>query len=425
MTTTPSLRTCRGCGAEAPLRELFDLGDVPSVNTFIPPEEVATERRYPLALFWCPTCTLVQLGDIVPPGELFTSYQHLSAASGTNVQHLAEVAETLSARLNLTSNSQVMDVGSNDGSLLACFKPVTAHVLGVDPAQNVAQYAAEKGVSTLTEFLTPAVAQRIIREQGHFDLIMALNVVAHTPAVVELLKAVQAVLTLKGTFIMEAVYVYDTILHGQFDTVYHEHVYCFSLTALSHLFKQAGLQIVDVERIPTQGGSLRVFGQRSETASEPTARVTELLAAESAQGVRDWARYQSVGDMVRAFKQQFRRAVTALKERHGRVVGLGAPARGVVILNYTAVTSELIDTVLDDTPLKQGRLVPGVHIPVISREAYYQQDPATAYVLLSWNYRDEWLAKLKPIGRTADVLVPFPKLETISVPVASAVHATS
>ncbi len=275
-------------------------------------------------------------------------------------------------------------------------------------------YARAKGVKQIAAFLTESMARDIVTAHGVYDLVLAVNVVAHTPDVRTLLRAIRAVLGPPGTFVMEAVYVFSTILKGEFDTIYHEHVYCFSLTALVPLFAQAGLTIVAVEEIPTQGGSVRVYAQRSEHQPVVTPSVPALLASEEAQGVWLPETYNRVGRQVEAFKRQLRQNVIGLKKKHGRVIGLGAPARGVVILNACGIGPELLEAVVDDTPLKQGRLVPGVHMPVISWNELSRQN-VSAFLLLSWNYEPEILAKLRQHVTTGKVLVPFPAIRTIDL----------
>ncbi|MCE9556235.1 MAG: methyltransferase domain-containing protein [Planctomycetes bacterium] len=410
---TTAAIACRGCGQPA-LSRMFSLGNVPGVNAFFTPEEVGRERPYPLDVAWCRECTLVQLESIVPPGELFSHYQHLSSASQSNVRHLGELAALLTSRLGISQQSKVLEIGSNDGTLLSAIKGASqADVLGVDPARNLAEYAQQKGVDQISDFFTPELADKIVAERGARDLVVALNVVAHTPDVSSLLNGIARVLAPGGTFVMEAVHVMRTILHGEFDTVYHEHVYCFSLTALVPLLRRAGLTVVDVEEIPTQGGSLRVYARRSDSRPVAADSVAKLLQTEAGEGVRDPATYQSVGDRVRQFKVDLLARLKELRQSHGRVFGLGAPARGVVILNYCGIGPELLDAVVDDTPLKQGRLVPGVHIPVVDWNAVERDKPG-GYLVLSWNYEREILDKLRRHVSAAEVLVPFPELRTVT-----------
>ena len=218
---------CKSCGYES-LNRFLELGNIPPVNAFILPEEIESERAYPLNLAYCPNCFLVQLEEIVPPGALFRNYLHLSAGSQTNVNHLQEVADYLSKRFNITNNTKVLEIGSNDGTLLEFLKKYTPNVVGVDPAKNLIRRNEEKGIDYIPEFFTTSTASQIASSRGKFDLIVALNVIPHTPDNIDLLKAARIVLKDSGALVMEGVYALETILNGEFDTIYHEHVYTFS-----------------------------------------------------------------------------------------------------------------------------------------------------------------------------------------------------
>ena len=421
----PVAVACRGCG-ETPLESLFNLGAVPSVNSFPTAEEVAREVAVTLEVCVCPRCFLVQLSALIPPPTLFTEYRYLSSASQTQVHYLQELARTLAARLGVTGETRILELGSNDGTFLAAFHPWTQHVLGVDPAKNLVSEAAARGVPMVAEFLSEKTAAVILREHGAYDLILGLNVVAHTPDLPDLLLGIRKLLAPGGVFMMEAVHVMQTILRGAYDTVYHEHVYCFSLTALQEQFRRAGLTVVDTEESPMQGGSLRVFGKRTEDQPDVAPSVARMLEAEAAAGVRDLATYQRVGDMVREHIRSLREQLEELKRRHGRVWALGASARGVVIVNAGTLDTTLIDAIIDDTPLKQGRLVPRVHIPVVGWDALGAlSEKPTAFLLTAWNYEREVLGKLKRFVGTAEILVPFPAIHVTTlvperVPVAGA-----
>ncbi|MDP3685781.1 MAG: methyltransferase domain-containing protein, partial [bacterium] len=220
-----------------PLEQMFDLGNVPSVNSFPTVEQIPFEQPTRLEVCVCPRCFLVQLSTLLPSTDLFTEYRYVSAASQTWVRYLEELAATLAKRFGINGETGVLELGSNDGTLLAAVTPWTRRVLGVDPAKNLAPDAEARGVPTIAGFLTEAVAEQIVRERGQYDLVLGLNVVAHTPDLPILLRAIHRVLKPGGTFMMEAVYVLQTILRGAYDTVYHEHVYCFSLTALREQFE--------------------------------------------------------------------------------------------------------------------------------------------------------------------------------------------
>ncbi|OFZ22292.1 MAG: hypothetical protein A2X94_02245 [Bdellovibrionales bacterium GWB1_55_8] len=412
---------CGGCGSSE-LTLLFSLGSVPPVNDFLEAAQIPEEKGFPLDLFFCEQCALVQLGERVPPVNLFSHYLHLSGASKANVAHLEEVAQVVKSRSSLADlgDKRILEIGSNDGTLLGIFRREGASVLGVDPARNLAEQVRGNGMEVLADFFSEDLGKKISQRYGRKDWVVALNVVAHTPDFVSLLKGVRETLTEDGTFLMENAYVVDTILKGQFDTIYHEHVYCFSLSALSKAFDLSGLKVVDVEIIPTQGSSIRVFGCRKDRQVTPSKRVTELLAQEAAKGFTDIRSYQGVPARVAAFRMELRSRVAELKRRYGKkLIALGAPARGVVILNYCGLNADDIDFVVDDTPLKQGRLVPGMHIPVQGWEALRAlpggDASVRAYLVLSWNYQADMLAKLAERVKDGVVLIPFPEMREVPV----------
>lgn len=408
---------CGGCNSKK-LTQLFTLGKVPPVNDFLLASEIPREKGYALDLYFCQDCSLVQLGEHVPPTSLFSHYLHLSGASKANVAHLEEVAGIVRSRLGGSlQGKKVLEIGSNDGTLLGLMKGFGAAVLGVDPAKNLAEKVRERGMNVVADFFCEELGKSIVKQYGTHDFVVALNVVAHTPDFISTLKGVREALAPDGTFMLENAYVVDTILKGQFDTIYHEHVYCFSASALRRAFDATGLQIIDVEIIPTQGTSIRVFGCRKERKTAVSPRVKDLLDQEVAKGFTNVESYLPVPARVAAFREDLRKRIVELKKRTGsKVVALGAPARGVVILNYCGLTEKDIEFVIDDTPLKQGRLVPGVHIPVKGWDALSGKVAENrAYLLLSWNYRKDMLAKLKTIAKNGTVLVPFPEMTEVAV----------
>lgn len=403
---------CRGCGA-AGLTPMLDLGAMPLVNSFPAPGASEPERVFPLALAWCARCCLVQVERTVSPRLLFETYHHLSSASRENARHLVELARFLAERFAISARSRVLEIGSNDGTLLGELHGVAGTVVGVDPASNVAPLARERGITAVTDFMTEEVAGPLLRKHGGFDLVIALNVVAHTPDVHALLRDVARVLAPGGVFVMESVDALATVLDAQFDTVYHEHAYTFSLTSLLPLLAGAGLVAVGAARIPTQGGSLRVFARHAGEAEGVDPSVRSIVADEEARGVRRRETYVRVGERARDFSVRFRQALEDLQGRHGRVIGLGAPARGVVLLNCGRVGPELVERVIDDTLMKQGRMIPGCRIPVAAWDALSAEPKPSAFVLLSWNYEQEVLAKLRRFVTVAEILVPLPALRLV------------
>jgi SAM-dependent methyltransferase len=408
---------CRGCDATG-LVPVVSLGAMPPVNAFLEASELAAERAFPLDLWFCPRCTLVQLSPVVDPSLLYGRYTYLSSASRTNVARLEGLADQLARDFALGARSRVLEIGSNDGTLLRRLggrSPGGVSVLGVDPARNVAPLAEASGVRTIVAFFSEGLARELARAHGPFDLVLALNVVAHTPDFRDLFAGVHALLAPGGRFVVEVVHVQPTLLGGEIDTIYHEHVYCFSLLALAHASGQRGLAIVDAERIATQGGSLRVVLQRGEDAAAPSARVAALLAEERAAGLDRPETYARIAGLAGELREGVRAGVRALRASADLVVGLGASARGVVLMNFCGLGPKDVDFVVDDTPLKQGKLMPGCHVPVHD----WTKIPAgtkVAGLMLSWNYRREVLAKLAARVAEARVLVPLPALEEVALP---------
>lgn len=409
------MRKCGGC-SQPEMKLLFSLGDIPPVNAFLLPSEIKSEIGYPLDLYYCPECTLVQLGECVPPEKLFSHYLHLSSASGSNVRHLKEVADWVAEHDDQgLKGKRVLEIGSNDGTLLAMLKQKAGDVLGVDPAKNLAEDALRRGVRTISDFFLEEKAAEIIQKEGTFDWVVALNVVPHTPNFTSLLRGVRAALKPGGRFMLEGAYVVDTILNGQFDTIYHEHVYNFSLHALKFALERAGFKIIDVEIIPTQGTSFRVFACRSDESEKESTQLKKLLDAEKSKGFTDLKAYERAADKIKKFSIELKEKIAKLKrDNQEKIVALGAPARGVVILNYCGIGTDDIEYVIDDTVLKQGRLTPGVHIPVTGWEEL-AQNPKKSFLLLSWNYREEVLKKLRACGAKGTLIVPFPNLEEVQV----------
>lgn len=406
-------KRCLGCD-HAPLQPIFSLGFMPAVNAFPTAAEVTAERKVPLAIVYCPHCTLVQLETEISPAELFSHYLYMSSTSESHTRHLHDVAEACVRRFGLQTGAHVLEIGSNDGTLLQALQAQGCQVLGIDPAANLAGMARARGVETEIAFFDEASAKALRQRHGSYDLIIALNVVAHTPTFMSMLKGIRSLLKPGGRFWMESVYVVETILQGQFDTIYHEHVCCFSLHSLTAAYSRCGLRAIDVEILPTQGRSLRVMVARDDDEAKVRPSVDALLQREKKAGFALAESYQSAGDKVRHFQQRLRQWIKHQGERGKKVVGLGAPARGVVILNYCSLGPREIAYVTDDTPLKQGRVVPGVHIPVFEWD-HLKREPAGAFLLLSWNYREEVLRKLKAYGSRGTLLVPFPNWEEIEL----------
>lgn len=400
---------CNVCNTPG-LKHFLSLGNIPPVNAFISEKEIDSEIAYPLNLMYCPSCSLIQLNEIVTPGKLFSNYLHLSSASDSNIKHLQEVANIINNKFHPNKNTKILEIGSNDGTLLSFLKKYTDNIIGVDPAKNLITIAAKLGIKNIPEFFTEKFASELLKINGSYDLVIALNVIPHTPDVVDLLKGINTILSKEGVLIMEGVYGAETILEGEFDTVYHEHVYTFSLHSIISTFKQADLAVIDVEKISTQGGSLRIYAKRNNLTQSINQSVTNLLEEEKEKGLTNNELYNSINEKVIEYKEKLNDIIKKEKEKGGKLIGLGAPARGVVILNYCNIGKEDIEFIIDDTPLKQGRMIPGVHIPIKSWDVL-SHDNKRSFLLLSWNYQDHFINKIKERFKYARIIIPFPKLE--------------
>jgi len=399
-------KKCLCCESEK-LAFLFSLGSMPPVNAFV--NEGEFEESFPLDLYFCEHCSLIQLGEVVDPEKLFTNYHHTSSASAGNVKHLESVAKVLEAK-SLVHGKKVLEIGSNDGLLLSFLKKSGAEVLGVDPAENLYREVEAKGVSSLVGFFDENFANQMKVLHPYFDTIVALNVMAHTPTFLSALKGVKKLLSPEGSFMMENAYVVDTILQGQFDTIYHEHIFCFSLHSLMHAYELAGLKAVDAEIIPTQGTSIRVFVQHKDIVSKPSNRMLKILENEIQSNFKSLEVFKKSSQMIEAFRINFLNYIE--KNNTSKFIALGAPARGVVILNYCKINSKYIDFVIDDTKLKQGKFIPGLKIQVKDWSALDIKNHHQ-FIVLSWNYSDSFIARLRSLGVTGKVLIPFPNFQEV------------
>lgn len=395
---------CGGCGSPT-LERLFSLGDMPLVNRFPDHENARAESKYPLDLAGCRYCALIQLEATPPPAELFCDYQHLSSASQSNLAHLRSVSAEL--RRLTPGAGRVLEIGSNDGSLLVELASWAPRVIGVDPARGLAARLPRQNIEVTEAFFDEIQAEGLRERHGAFGAIVAINVVAHTPNLTSLFRGVAEALAEDGVFFMEAAYV-ENIALAQFDTIYHEHKYCFSLGALTCAVEQAGLYVVDAELLPTQGGSIRLIAKKHEAA--PSARLEALQRRERFLGYDGLDVFRAAAKKVVEFRKEYREKVSLMRGQGDRLVALGAPARGVVIANYCGLTSDDLEAVVDDTPLKVGRAFPGVHCPVVGW-SWLKANPRERFLLLSWNYPREIEAKLRPLPDRARILKPFPRPE--------------
>ena len=405
---------CRSCG-EADLQLVLSLGSTPLANSLLRPEELdRPESRFPLDLVFCPTCSLVQITETVPPERLFRSYLYFSSFSETMLAHARDLVERMRRELALGPSSLAVEVASNDGYLLQYYKAAGIPVLGIEPAENVAKVAVEeRGIPTLTEFFGLELARKLAADGKRADVLHANNVLAHVPDLPGFVDGIREILSEEGVAVLEFPYLGDMIERTEFDTIYHEHLCYFSLKALVHLFDRRGLKAVDVERLPIHGGSLLLTVARASSARAPRRSVNLLLNEERARGMQDLSFYQNFARRVLALKDQLRGLLARIKREGSRIVAYGAAAKGSTLLNTFEIGTETLDFVVDRSPHKQGLYMPGVRIPIVSPDRLVQEMPSFA-LLLTWNFAEEILRQQDEYRRRGGkFIVPLPVVQMI------------
>lgn len=405
---------CRFCGHR--LSEVFaDLGMSPLCESYISPEQLnAMEPFYPLRVYVCDACFLVQLEEFVAPAAIFTEYAYFSSYSDSWVEHARRYTEQMRKRFGLDRSRQVMEIASNDGYLLQHFVAAEIPVLGIEPAENVARAAIARGVRTISCFFGRESAARIKAQYGAPDLLLGNNVLAHVPDINDFVAGMKLLLKPDGVITMEFPHLMRLMELNQFDTIYHEHFCYLSFTTVVRIFATHGLTVFDVEELPTHGGSLRIYARHEADSGKPVGpRVAELLATESDKGYERIETYAAFEERVRATKRALLAFLLDAKQRGKRIVGYGAPGKGNTLLNYCGIRADFLDFTVDRNPYKQGKYTPGTHIPILAPERLMEERPD--YVLiLPWNLKDEITQSLAGIrawgGR---FVVPIPTVQVL------------
>lgn len=411
----PTLHECRLCGT--PLTRTFvDLGMSPLCESYVPAEKLDDpEVFYPLHVRLCDACLLVQLPAYVSGEDIFSDYAYFSSYSDSWVAHAKRYAETMVGRLDLTPDSLVTEVASNDGYLLQHFQAAGVPVLGVEPAANVAEAARARGIRTEVQFLGAETGRQIAQQYGRADLVAANNVFAHVPDIRGFAAGLRALVKDEGTVTLEFPHLLRLIERRQYDTIYHEHFSYLSLLTSSSVLATAGLRVVDVDELDTHGGSLRVYARPEEIGGEPTERVKAVLAAEEAAGLHTVQGHEGFAPAVLKIKTDLLGFLLTAASEGRSVAGYGAPGKGNTLLNHCGIRSDLLSYTVDRSPFKQGKFLPGTHIPIYAPERLAETKPD--YILvLPWNLRDEISRQLGYVGSWGGKLVfPIPELEIVSV----------
>ena len=400
--------SCRGCGGTA-LTPFLELGPQPLANAFLrSPEEFADEARYPLDVYLCEQCSLVQLLDVIDPEVLFRDYIYMTGTSTTIAAHNVEYARRVTELLGLGPADLVVEAASNDGGLLKCFKPHGVRTLGVEPARNIAAMARMAGIDSVEEFFGHETAIELREQHGPARAVIGNNVLAHVDDTQDFLRGGARLLADDGLLITEVPYLREFVDRLEYDTVYHEHLCYFSVTALMRLCEGAGLRIVQIEHHPVHGGTIRMYAGLADRHPDHAPAVRALAAEERDMGLTSLPRFRQFAHDVGANRTQLVGLLGELRQAGKSVVGYGAPAKGNTLLNYCQIGPELLPYTVDRSPLKVGRFTPGMHIPVLPVETLLERQPD--YVLiLAWNFAGEIMSQQHAYKqRGGRFIVPIP-----------------
>jgi SAM-dependent methyltransferase len=402
---------CLGCAAELP-DPFLDLGNQPLANSYLTStDQLEDEIYYPLRVRFCSLCKLVQIDHVIPPVQMFENYVYYSSFSSSFLSHAKQTAENLALQLNLNSNSRVLEIGSNDGYLLKYFKGMDIQILGVDPAKEISNAANECGIPTITNYFELALAKTIAEDYGKFDLIIGNNVLAHVSLINDFIQGVKYCLKDTGVAVFEVPSLLDLVSQNEFDTIYHEHVFYYSLTALKILFERWNLKLIKVEHFNHHGGTIRVYVVHQDHGTYVDDSLKIYSSTEAQAGLLSARRYDLFSKSVEVAKYELQDLLERIDDSGMTMAAYGAPAKGNTLLNYCDVAEYLMFTV-DISPYKQQKFLPGSHLKVYEPRALLEMRPSYCLVL-PWNWLDEIKIQQKMYldgGGKFIVPIPYPRV---------------
>ncbi len=408
------MNKCRFCGTE--LKHTFvDLGMSPLCESYLSENELnRMEPFYPLHLFVCDNCFLVQIQEYVNPENIFSEYAYFSSYSKSWLEHAKNYCEKMIRKFNFGADSFVVELASNDGYLLQYFVEKNIPVLGIEPAANVAKVAQSKNVNTLVEFFTEDLAKKVTNDYGKADLIIGNNVLAQVPDLNDFIKGVKTLLAPHGVATFEFPHLVQLVKQRQFDTIYHEHFSYFSFFTIDKILNNHRLKIFDVEELPTHGGSLRIYACHTDDSSKPVSENVGLLKnKETEEGITSLEYYSGFQEDIFRLKREILEFFINAKNENKKICGYGAPGKGNTLLNFCGIRTDFLEFTVDKNPYKQGRFLPGTHIPVHPPEKISEHKPDYIFIL-PWNLKDEIMNQLSYTrGWDAKFVIPIPRIEIL------------
>ena len=405
---------CLFCAS--PLIQTFvDLGMSPLCESYVSREQLnQMEAFYPLHVRVCGQCFLVQLEQFVSPEHIFTEYAYFSSYSDSWLAHAKDYVDMIAGRLNLGPGSLAIELGSNDGYLLQNFVKKGVPALGVEPAANVAKAAVDKGVPSLVAFFGRKTAQKIVADGKKADLVIGNNVLAQVPDINDFVAGIQIVLKSQGVATLEFPHLVRLMEQNQFDTIYHEHFSYFSLISAEKIFAAHGLTLFDVEELPTHGGSMRIYARHVADESKPVStRLADLRNRELALGLHQMNAYSSFDEQVKATKRNLLDFLIQARRAGKKIAGYGAPGKGNTLLNYCGIRTDFLEFTVDRNPYKQGKFLPGTHVPIFPVEKIDETNP-DYLLILPWNFKDEIIKQMARIRNWGgQFVIPIPNVQVI------------
>lgn len=401
-------KTCRLCGG-ASLERFLDLGEQPLANAFLSRENFSKEKRYPLCVTRCtnPECGFVQLAHVVSPEELFSDYVYVSSTSPSFVKHFEEYAADIANRIDL-KDKLTLDIGSNDGILVKPLQKLGARALGVDPAASIAERANKEGLETLTGYFTESFAKKIAASRGPAMLITANNVFAHIDNLDDVMKGVKVLLSPQGLFVIEAPYLVDYVEKKLFDLTYHEHLSYIALRPLQVFFQKYDMHIVDVMKVETHGGSVRIMVANTDAHVPESPVVKHMIELEENKGLYSGETYKKFAESIFKNRTALQALLRDLKGKGKKIAGYGAPAKGNTLLNFMDIGEHTLEYIIDDNPLKQGLYSPGMHVFIAPPERLAENPPDYLFIL-AWNFATPIMEKTKDFkARGGRYIIPVP-----------------